>query len=319
MHIVITGAGGYIGHALSSWLSTQSHFAGRPITRLSRTDLTLPPLAQTPAFLHDIEGDLCQAALREQLLSEPADYVFHLAGITSKRAEEDLALSLAVNLQASVALFEDLRQQSTKATVVFTSSIGVFGTPLPDHIDDHTTIQPTLSYGTHKRMVELLIADYSRLGHLDGRAVRLPGIIARPLQAIAALSSFSSDLVQHLAAGTPYTCPVSKDAANWLISLPCCLQQLLHAALSPAAAWPTSRVVTLPALRVLTGELVRGLVALYGAERKHLVSWQPNAQIEVQFGCWPTLDTALADQLGFTHDHNVETLLHRALLTTPSA
>ena len=319
MHIVITGAGGYIGHALTRWFSTQSHFAGQPITRLSRTDLALPPVEQQPAFLQDIEGDLCQASVRKQLLAEPADYVFHLAGITSKRAEENLRLSLDVNLQASIALLEDLRQQNAKTTVVFTSSIGVFGTPLPTHIDDHTAIQPTLSYGTHKRMVELLIADYSRLGHIDGRSVRLPGIIARPLQAISALSSFSSDVVHHLAAGTPYTCPVSEQAANWLISLPCCLHQLLHAALSPAASWPTSRAVTLPALRVLTGELVQGLMAVYGSDRKNLVSWQPNTQIEAQFGCWPTLETALAEQLGFTHDHNVETLIHRALLTAPSA
>lgn len=319
MHIVITGAGGYIGHALTRWLGTQSHFAGQAITRLSRTDLSLPPLEHSPAFLQDIEGDLCQAPLREQLLSEPADYVFHLAGITSKRAEENLHLSLEVNLQASIALLEDLRQQARKATVVFTSSIGVFGTPLPTHIDDQTPIQPTLSYGTHKRMVELLIADYSRLGHIDGRSVRLPGIIARPLQAIAALSSFSSDLVQHMAAGTAYTCPVSADAANWLISLPCCLKQLLHAAQSSAADWPTSRVVTLPALRVLTGELVTSLVHHYGSDRDGLVSWQPNADIEAQFGRWPTLDTTLADQLGFTHDHTLENLIHRALLTTPSA
>lgn len=319
MHIVITGAAGYIGHALTRWLCTQSHFAGQPITRLSRTDLALQPLEHAPAFLRDVEGDLCQASVREQLLAEPADYVFHLAGITSKRAEENLCLSLEVNLQASMALLENLRHQTHKATVVFTSSIGVFGTPLPNHINDQTPIQPTLSYGTHKRMVELLIADYSRLGHIDGRSVRLPGIIARPLQAIAALSSFSSDVVQHMAAGTAYTCPVSSDAANWLISLPCCLEQLLHAAVSPASAWPTSRVVTLPALRVLTGELVQGLAQRYGADRTDLVSWQPNADIEAQFGRWPTLDTSLANQLGFTHDHTIENLIHRALLTTPSA
>lgn len=319
MHIVITGAGGYIGHALSCWLATQTHFAGQPISRLSRTDLVLPPLENAPDFLHNVEGDLCLPTLRDQLLSEPADYVFHLAGITSKRAEEDLHLSLAVNLQASIALLEDLRHGATTPTVVFTSSIGVFGTPLPDFIDDHTPIQPTLSYGTHKRMVELLIADYSRLGHIDGRSVRLPGIIARPLQAIAALSSFSSDLVRHLAAGHAYTCPVSETAANWLISLPCCVEQLQHAALSPTTHWPTSRAVTLPALRVLTGELVQSIANQYGADRKALVSWQPNAQIEAQFGRWPTLDTTAANQLGFQHDHTVEALVQRALLHTPSA
>lgn len=313
MHLVITGASSYIGEALTQLLISRASLGGQPITRLTRTDLQLPTLAHKPEWVHDVIGDLCQPDIQKQVLSAPTAYVFHLASVTSRSAEENLNLALNVNLRASVDLLEILRSSGSKPTFVFTSSIGVFGAPLPDQINDQTLIQPTLSYGTHKRMLELLIADYSRLGHIDGRTVRLSGVIARPLQAIGAFSTFSSDLLRHLAAGRPYTCPVSPDSTNWLISLPCCLEQLLHAALTPTDAWPTSRAVTLPTQRVLTGDLVNAMAQLYGDHCLDLITWQPQPHIEAQFGRWPKLETPLADQLGFSHDQTIENLVSRAL------
>ena len=319
MHIVITGAGSYIGEALTRTLISRARLGDQPITRLTRTDLQLPALSHQPDWLHDVVGDLCSAHVQKHVLSEPADYVFHLAGVTSKKAAENLSLGLDVNLRASIDLLEALRRSGSKPTVVFTSSIGVFGTPLPDHIHDQTPIQPTLSYGTHKRMLELLIADYSRLGHIDGRSIRLSGVIARPLQAIGAFSTFSSDMLRHLAAGLPYTCPVSAESSHWLISLPCCLEQLLHAALTKPSAWPTSRAVTLPTQRVLAGELVQAMAKRYGNHCLNLISWQPQPHIEAQFGRWPTLETQLANELGFTHDQTIENLVTLALAPPPSA
>nr|WP_159436855.1 NAD-dependent epimerase/dehydratase family protein [Paenalcaligenes hominis] len=182
MHIVITGAGSFIGTALTQHLIQSGGLGNQPITRLTRTDLHLPPLGNSASWIKNIEGDLCSTEIQQQLFDEPVDYVFHLAGITSKRAEEDIKLSLAVNVEATTALLEALRLHAYAPVFVFTSSIGVFGAPLPPLVNDHTPVQPTLSYGTHKRIVELLIADYSRLGHIDGRTVRLSGVIARPPQ-----------------------------------------------------------------------------------------------------------------------------------------
>lgn len=317
MHVVITGANSYIGAALTHFLIEHPHLNGQLITRLTRTDLHLPALKAAPDWVYNLEGNLCCESLQAMLLSAPIDYVFHLASVTSKGAEANLKLSLDVNLHASLNLLEALRQSTTCPTFVFTSSIGVYGTPLPSHIDDQTPIQPTLTYGIHKRMVELLIADYTRLGYINGRTIRLSGVIARPLQAISALSTFSSDLLRHLEAGLPYTCPVSAEASHWLLSLPCCLKQLIHAATSPSALWPTSRAVTLPALRVHTTELVDTMAALYGSHCKNLVTWQPQAELEAQFARWPLLYTQQAEHIGFQHDHTVKNLIIRALTPTP--
>ena len=316
MRIVITGAGGYIAADLVKAL-LEGQFDKVPVTRLVLNDLDLSRFNLTDPRVELVQGSLADAHVLDQLLAQPADWVFHLAGITSRKAEQDLALGLRVNLHATMALLEALRQQNRPARLVFASSIGVFGVPLPPEVNDSTPIKPTLSYGTQKHMAELLIADYTRRGHVDGRSIRLPGVIARPSQSIKALSTFSSDLLQELAAGRSYTCPVSAQATNWLISLPCSVAQIVHAAQTSTSGWPAERVVTLPALRVRTGDLVQALERHLGMPLSHLVQWAPNPQIEAQFGNWPLLHTQAADQLGFSHDGTAENLVARALQATP--
>ena len=318
MRILITGAAGYIGQGLTQALLA-GQLEGQPLTQLVLNDLDLSDVQADDPRVRRVPGSLNDAAVIDALLKEPLDCVFHLAGITSRRAEEDLALGLEVNVQATMALLEGLRSQAPSAgsdsppKLVFTSSIAVFGTPLPALIDDSTPIEPTLSYGAQKRMMELLLADYARRGHIDTRTVRLPGVIARPLQPQKPLSAFSSDIMQELAAGRPYSCPVSPQASNWLISQSCCIAQLIHAAFSPAEDWPACRVVTLPAQRVTTAELITALENLLGRSLAHLVQWAPQPAIEAQFASWPILHTDAADRLGFSHDGTPELLVERAL------
>src|SRR5204862_244565 len=72
-------------------------------------------------------------------------------------------LGRRVSRDATIAVLERCRVQAAAGgpvvRFVFASSIAVFGTPLPPRIDDATAPAPTLSYGTHKRVVELLIDD----------------------------------------------------------------------------------------------------------------------------------------------------------------
>src|SRR5260370_17267563 len=67
-----------------------------------------------------------------------------------------------------------------KPRVVFTSSIAVFGAPFPEAIGDEFFHTPLLSYGTQKAISELLLADYSRRGFMDGIGIRLPPICIPP-------------------------------------------------------------------------------------------------------------------------------------------
>ncbi|WP_295537155.1 NAD-dependent epimerase/dehydratase family protein [uncultured Pseudacidovorax sp.] len=311
--ILVTGAGGFVGQALVKRLL--AGIDALPLTQLVAVDLAL----DLPAHprLTQLHGSVADDAVRAQALAEPPDVVFHLAAITSGQAEREFELGLTVNLRATLALFEDLRRQhaATGKTprLVQTSSIGVFGLPLPPHIDDATPIVPTMSYGAHKRMLEILLADYSRRGWIDGRSPRLPSVVARPGLPNGALSAFASDLIRELAAGRSYESPVDAEGTLWLLSLPACVEALIHAACIDGERLPATRAWTLPSLHVSVAEVVAALMRRFGVEVSQRLSYAPDPAIIPQFARWPSVDTALARSLGFVPDPSLDVLIERCL------
>jgi D-erythronate 2-dehydrogenase len=311
--VLVTGANGYIGRALSARLKARLH--AQEIESLTLLDLGFDQesTASSDARIRCITGDVRDAALLAQATEPAPTMVFHLAGITSRQAEADFALGLQVNVIGTIALFERLRVQSQRPVVVCASSIGVYGTPLPGAIDDDTPIAPTLSYGAQKRAMEILLADYSRRGWIDGRAVRLPGVVARPAAPNGALSAFASDLIREPAEGRKYTCPVGPEGSMWLVSLPACVDNLLHAATVPADRLPAGRAWNLPALRATAAEVVQALCRRFGPALADRVEYHPVPALQAQFAQWPPLTTRIGDFLGFRHDGNLDTLIELAL------
>ena len=311
--VLVTGAGGYIGRAVAARL--QQQLQAGALRSLTLLDLHFGSASATPADarVRRIRADLRDPAALAQATEAPLDVVYHLAGITSRQAEDDFALGLQVNVLATIALFERLRSLGGCPIVVCASSIAVYGTPLPDAIDDSTCCAPTLSYGAQKRAIEIVLADYSRRGWLDGRAVRLPSIVARPAPADGALSAFASDLIREPAQGRHSICPIGPDGTLWLLSLPACVAGLLHAAGLPAGTLPPGRAWNLPALRASAGQIVDELCRRFGAGLAERVEYRPVAAMQAQFAQWPALATDSADRLGFRHDGDLASLIDNAL------
>src|SRR4051794_10124813 len=182
MHILITGAAGMIGRKLTERLVRDGAINGRAIEKLTLTDIVAPP---KPAFAgaSDVSAaDIAAPAVAATLIAGRPDVVFHLAGVVSGEAELDFDKGYRVNLDGTRALFDATRLAGDGYTprIVFTSSIAVFGAPFPDAIPDDFHLTPLTSYGTQKAVCELLLADYTRRGFLDGVGIRLPSIVVRP-------------------------------------------------------------------------------------------------------------------------------------------
>jgi D-erythronate 2-dehydrogenase len=308
--IVVTGAAGFIGAALVRALRRRSTAQGSEAADLVTTDLAGA----------DVNGDIADPVLIDALFARPVHTVFHLAGIVSGRAEADFALGKRVNLDASIALLERCRAQAGRGgpvvRFIYASSIAVFGTPLPARIDDSTPPLPTLSYGAHKRVVELLIDDYSRRGFVDGRALRLSGVLLRPPIANGALSGFNSDLIREPLAGRDYLCPVGPDASLWLTSLSSTVRNLLTLAEADATALGAQRALTAPVLAVRVSDIVAALGRIDAAAPAR-VSYRPEPALEAQFGRWPldcSFDRAQALSLG--KEPSIDALLRTCLEPT---
>lgn len=316
MHILITGANGFVGKALVARLLADTPALPQPLRRLTLLDLSF---AATPDDdrVQQLPGSITDPALIDTAFAQPVDAVFHLASVPGGAAERDPLLGRQVNLDATVGLLEAARRQADRGRApvfVFASTIAALGAPLPaEGVDDTTPCTPKLSYGAHKLCGEILVADHTRRGWVDGRSVRLSGIVARPAGPSGLLSAFMSDIIRELAAGQPFDCPVSADSTAWLMSVPCIVDNLLHAATMDGAALGDGRVCTLPALRLSMAELAAAIGQAYGVDTTGLVRWQSNPALEANFGRYPPLRTPLAERAGFRHDGDARTLALRAL------
>lgn len=315
LHIVVTGAGGFVGAALVRRLleCPPRLPGGTTLGRLTLLDLDFAESFDDPR-VRQLRGSIDDPALLAAAFDgPPVDCLFHLASVPGGLAEHDYPLGRRINLDATLALLEALRGQAFPARLVFASTIAVYGAPLPTQVDDHTLPRPHLSYAAHKLVGEILIEDFSRRGWLDGRILRLPGIVARPPQPSGLLSAFMSDIFWRLRDAQPFTCPVSAQAVSWWMSRERCVDNLMHIAELPEETFRERRAFALPVLRLSIGELVDGLCRRFGKERRALVSYTPDAALEAAFGAYPPLFVPASEAIGLRHDGDLEQLIDRAL------
>jgi nucleoside-diphosphate-sugar epimerase len=318
MHLLITGANGFIGRALARRLLSESAplpGCNEAIDRLTLIDLGFE--GDEVPRVRRVAGSIADSTVLARAFDTTVDVVFHLASIPGGMAEQNYELGRQVNIDATLHLLEAARAQalcgSRVATFVFASSIAVFGAPLPALVDDATPPRPSLSYGAHKLIGEILLEDFNRRGWIQGRALRLPGIVARPPQRTGQLSAFMSDLIRELAAGRSYACPVSADSTLWLMSVPCVVRNLLRAATLHERDCAHRHVWTLPALHASLTELVGAVAKAFDNDAPKRVSFGSNPALEANFGRYPPLHTPAAEAAGFVHDGDLPTLVRRAL------
>jgi nucleoside-diphosphate-sugar epimerase len=307
-HVVITGAGGFVGQRLAARLLSDSAYED---ARFTLTDLSI---AQPPksAKVRVIEGNLSDPHVLADVVGPRADVVYHLAGVLGGAAEAQYALSRKVNLDASLNLMELLRDEARPPRLIFASSIAVFGPPLPEVIDDDSMPLPTLHYGGQKRMIEVAIEQLSAHGWIDGIALRLPGVVARADADSRLKSAFLNTMFYDYAHGRDFTLPVSAEGTVWLLSVAACVQAFVHAAHLAPGRLKQRRAFTLPAIRVSMSQLVRALGKRFPESRSQ-VAWNPDPQLEASFARQPPLTTAMADALGFRHDGSLGQLIAQAI------
>lgn len=315
MRVLITGANGFVGSELVRCLLARGSLRGRLIRSLLVLDTDLPGVPDDPRVRRHI-GSITDAALMRRVLADGIDVVFHLVSIPGGAAEEQYELGYQVNLLASLELLDQLRNKAQPPVLVYASSVAVYGGEWPAKMNEQAELRPQLSYGTHKAMIERVVIDLGRRAEVDGRALRLPGIVARPREPNGLRSAFMSDVLRAYAEGVAYRCPVSPEATAWWMSARCCVNNLIHAAELDAARM-TQRVWQLPVLHLSIAQVVDALAASYGQERRQLITYAADAQLEALFGRMPPLKTPLARAAGFAHDGNVAALIRNSLNPAP--
>jgi nucleoside-diphosphate-sugar epimerase len=213
MNVVITGGAGFLGQRLARKLLTRGTLCGASGAQERIERITLLDVAAAPGFddprIETIAGDITDPALVRSVVDGRAASVFHLAAVVSGQAEKEFDLGMRVNLDAARLVLDACRLAGNRPRVLFTSSVAVYGGDLPEVVDDTTALNPRSSYGVQKAIGELLLADYSRKGFIDGRVARLPTVSVRPGRPNQAASSFASGIVREPLNGETAVCPVA--------------------------------------------------------------------------------------------------------------
>jgi len=306
MKSVIVGAGGFVGSRLADIMR-------REVQELKELVLMdhVPPQPSPDPRLKVIAGDFADPALMDKAF-DGADSVVLLAAILGGAAETNYALARKVNVDATLSLFEHLRDRNPKTRVVFASTIAVFGKPMPDVVTDETPTGPSMVYGAQKLMMEVALSNFATRGWLDGLSLRPSGVMARDGADARLKSAFMNRLFYAVMRGEDIVLPVHPQSRTWLASVDAVARNFLHGAMLPADRLGKTRAFTLPALALSFEELVAALHRRF-PDSPSKVTYEPEADLVVLFGSYPPLHTEAADALGFVRDRDADDLVVRSL------
>jgi nucleoside-diphosphate-sugar epimerase len=313
--VLVIGAGGMIGTRLAGRIASDGELAGQAVTRLDLVDIAMPPVPPGAVGLaHALALDLAEDGVAERLVEGRPDVIFHLAAVVSGAAEADFELGYRVNLDATRALLEAIRRAHLAdgycPRLVFTSSLAVYGAPLPDLIPDDHIRAPHTSYGVQKAITELLLDDYTRRGFLVGIGLRLPTIVIRPGRPNAAASGFFSGILREPLAGQRSVLPIDEGTRHWLASPRSAVGFLVHAAGLDGAAVGPRRTMTMPGVDCTVADQLAALERRAGPEALALIDRVPDPAIAAIIGGWPrAFDPETARRLGFAAEATVDELI----------
>jgi len=317
MNVVITGGQGFLGRRLAATLLRKGTLRGpggteEAIERITLVDSAAAAAAPDDPRVTSVAGDITVAAVLQRVVDRDTASIFHLAAVVSGMAEADFDLGLRVNLDATRLLLDVCRSSGAHPRLVFASSVAVYGGELPDTVLDSTALTPQSSYGTQKAIGELLIADCTRRGFVDGRILRLPTISVRPGTPNAAASSFASGIVREPLNGIEAVCPVDPATRVWLLSPATAIACLVAGHDLPAEALGRRPIVNLPGLAMTAGAMVAALERVAGAEVARRVRWERDPRIEAIVATWPgAWDTTRARALGFPCDESFDAVIRQ--------
>jgi D-erythronate 2-dehydrogenase len=312
MRILITGGAGFLGARLAREILKNSQLNGQTVTQLVIADLFPAPadLQANPRVQVHVGPMLEQG----DLFKSGFDGVFHLASAVSGECELDFDLGLRSNVDSSRVLLDAIRASGQASRLVFASSVAVFGpdigNPMPDLVTDTTLPTPQTSYGTHKLMIEHMVADYTRKGYIDGRSARLMTVAVRPGKPNGAASSFFSGIIREPLAGTTTTCPVDANVSHPVSSPGNTVKGLITVFEASREAMGGRMALNLPGLNVTVSDMLAALEKTAGPAVRSRVSFEKDERIAAIVNNWAkgcTFERAQA--LGLRADESFQAII----------
>jgi nucleoside-diphosphate-sugar epimerase len=296
MNYLVTGGTGLIGAYVARQLVEAGH------------QVTLYDLAPDREFLADllspaqlsgvavVPGDITDLpALLRAVKQSGATRIIHLAALLGSRSNDNPILSLKINCEGTLNVFEAALDRGVER-VVWASSVGVFGIASkrpPGAMANEALHQPTDLYGACKSLNERFSKHYRRVYGLDCVGLRYVAVYgygkARTL-ARGTGAGFMTELIDKPAAGLPGVVPAGEAILDFV--------HVEDAARATILASETPRVKPV-ALNI------GGFRASLREAAAIVRSVLPDADLEVEAGSWNGVDhhydlSVAAAAIGYT-------------------
>jgi threonine 3-dehydrogenase len=327
--VLITGAGGEIGHGLIEQLVTSG--------RDSIVTLDLNPLEPTLAryVRREFTGSINDTRLLDRILSEfEVDTVYHLAALLSTRAEFTPLTAHQVNVEGTLSLLEfsqrEAESHGRSVLFLYPSSIAAYG--LPDvatksrvgrvREDDYNT--PTTMYGCNKLYCEQLGRYYARFykqlaaepqsGRVDFRSVRFPGLISAMTVPSGGTSDYAPEMIHAAVKDEPYECFVRPDTRIPFMAMPDGVAALLKLAEAPRDRL-TRTAYNLAAFNPSAEEIYQEVLRAFPVAQ---ITWKTDAKRQGIVDSWPEAvdDSAARADWGFAPKYDFTTAMRDYLIPT---
>ena len=325
--VLITGAGGEIGHGLVTRLSA----AGLPIITIDVSPLD-PALA--PHVTREFTGSITDNSLLDRMIAEfEVDRVFHLAALLSTRSEFTPVTAHHVNVEGTLNLLEFAQRQGEShgrpVTFIYPSSIAAYGLPGLDaksragaaREDEYA--HPTTMYGCNKLYCEQLGHYYAKyykqlsadaIPRVDFRCVRFPGLISAVTVPSGGTSDYAPEMIHAAAQGESYDCFVRPDTTIPLMAMPDGIDALLTLAAAPRQRL-TRSAYNLTAFNPSASEIRDVVVAAFPDAK---IGYKVDAKRQGIVDSWPAAvdDSAARNDWEFAPKYDFERAFHEYLIPT---
>jgi nucleoside-diphosphate-sugar epimerase len=327
--VLITGAGGEIGHGLIEQLS---HQRDRAIVTLD-----VSPFDRTISRKVDreITGSILDRAVLERILAEyQVELVIHLAALLSTRSEFTPVTAHQVNVEGTLNLLEFAQHEAEShgrpVVFIYPSSIAAYGIPDVDtkthagRVKEDEWTHPTTMYGCNKLYCEQLGTYYARhykqlavetaSGKVDFRSVRFPGLISAQTVPSGGTSDYAPEMIHAAAKGEAYACFVRPDTRIPFMAMPDGVDALLKLAAAPKQAL-TRTAYNVSAFNPSADEIREVVLEAFPAAQ---LTWAPDLKRQGIVDSWPADvdDTAARADWGFAPRYDFHRAFSEYLIPT---
>jgi threonine 3-dehydrogenase len=325
--VLITGAGGEIGHGLVIRLAA----SGSPIVTL---DVSPLEASLAPLVTREFTGSVTDMSLLDRILAEfEVERVFHLAALLSTRSEFTPVTAHHVNVEGTLNLLEFAQREGEShgrpVMFIYPSSIAAFGLPSLDtkmragRVREDEYTHPTTMYGCNKLYCEQLGDYYARhykqlsadaIPRVDFRSVRFPGLISATTVPSGGTSDYGPEMIHAAAKGEQYDCFVRPDTTIPFMAMPDGVDALLSLASAPRQQL-TRTSYNLTAFSRSAAEIRDVVVAAFS---NAMIDYKVDAKRQGIVDSWPADvdDAAARADWGFAPRYDFERAFREYLIPT---